>query len=259
MAFQSPLSNTERQEQVTLFVEQHQRVTVAELCARFSVSFATARRDLELLAKQGRLRRVHGGALALHRSPPELPVLERSSERADLKKRIGLAAAALVSDGETIFLGSGTTALEVAYPLRQRRDLTVITNSLLVASALVDAPEITVVCLGGILRRSELSMIGHLAEKSLGEVRADKVILGIRAIDLRNGLTNEYLPETMTDRAILNSGRKAIIVADHSKFGLVSTAFVAPLTAVHTLVTDSGTPPEYISALRDLGIQVIVA
>ena len=101
-------------------------------------------------------------------------------------------------------------------------------------------------------------MIGHITEQALAEVRADKVIMGIRALDIEHGLTNDYLPETMTDRAILNSGGQVIVVADHSKCERVSTAFVAPLTTMHTLITDTKTSPTFIEALTVKNIQVLV-
>jgi DeoR/GlpR family transcriptional regulator of sugar metabolism len=257
MTTDAGLSNVERQEQVLHFIEQRQRVAVADICERFAVSVATARRDLEALAARGDVRRVHGGALAVRRAPPELPALQRADEQADAKRRIGQAAAAQVVDGETIFLSSGTTALEVARNLRDRAKLTVITNSLLIINALADAPQITLVSLGGILRRGELSLIGHIAEQALAEVRADKVILGIRAIDAEHGLTNDYLPETMTDRAILRISREVIVVADHTKCGRVSAAFVAPITAMHTLITDTATAPEFVDAVIARGVRVL--
>jgi len=257
MSVDTALSNVERQERMLRFVEQRQRVTVADICDQFGVSVATARRDLEALAERGRVRRVHGGALAIHRAPPELPALQRAGEQAAEKRRIGQAAAALVADGETLFLSSGTTTLEVARSLRSQRHLTVITNSLLALNELADTPEITLVGLGGLLRRSEMSFIGHITEQALAEVRADKVIIGIRAIDAEQGLTNDFLPETMTDRAIMRIAREVIVVADHSKCGRVSAAFVAPLSAMRTLVTDSGTPPEFVDALTAQGIRVL--
>ena len=257
MSVDTTLSNVERQERMLRFVEQRQRVTVADICDQFGVSVATARRDLEALAERSRVRRVHGGALAIHRAPPELPALERAGEQADEKRRIGQAAAALVADGETVFLSSGTTTLEVARSLRGQRRLTVITNSLLVLNELADAPEITLVALGGLLRRSEMSFIGHITEQALAEVRADKVIIGIRAIDAEHGLTNDFLPETMTDRAIMRVAREVIVVADHSKCERVSAAFVAPLSTMRTLVTDSGTAPEFVDALTAQGIRVL--
>jgi len=253
------ISNAERQDRLIHLIEQQGRIAVTQISDQFSVSPATARRDLEALAEQGRVQRVHGGAIALRQAPPEAPVLQRAAEYVEEKQRIGRRAAELVADGETVFLGSGTTVLEVARNLRQHRGLTVITNSLLVINALADLPDLTLVALGGLYRASEMSFIGHVAEQSLAEVRADKVIIGIRALDVEQGLTNAYLPETMTDRAILRIGREVIIAADHTKCGRLSTAFVAPLSAVHTLVTGTEAAPDFIAALAAKGLRVITA
>src|SRR5512143_414943 len=124
------LSSYQRQEQILRLIELQQQATVDDLCRTFSISMATARRDLEALARQGKLKRVHGGALAIRRAPPEPPVLQRETEQIEEKRRIGALAASLVHDGETIFLSSGSTALEVAHHLGDCHDLTVITNSL---------------------------------------------------------------------------------------------------------------------------------
>jgi DeoR/GlpR family transcriptional regulator of sugar metabolism len=185
--------------------------------------------------------------------------LQRTHDQAEFKDQIGRAAAEMIGDGETVFLGSGSTVLAVAKYLRGRRSLTVISNSLPVLNLLADAPDITVIALGGLLRQSELSLIGHIAEHSLVELRADKVVMGIRAVHLEHGLTNDYLPETMTDRAVVKLSNKVILVADHTKVGRTAPAFVAPLSAVDTLVTDSGVTPEVVQGLTDAGIQVIVA
>jgi DeoR family transcriptional regulator of aga operon len=252
------MTGPERQEQILKILLRQPRVTIAHLCELFDISEATARRDLEMLAEQGKVQRVHGGAVSIRQAPPEPPVLLRSSEMAEDKKRIGLAAAGLVRNGETIFLGSGSTVLEVAQALKERQGLTVITNSLLVCNTLAASPGITLISLGGMLRHSEMSFIGHLVEQALNELRADKVVIGIHAIDLQQGLTNDYLPETMTDRAILKVGKQVIITADHTKLGTISTAFVAPITAMHTLVTTQGAPDNLVSALQNCGIQVLV-
>jgi len=116
-----------------------------------------------------------------------------------------------------------------------------------------------VIVVGGLLRHSELSMIGHITEQVLRELHADKVIMGMRAIGVQDGLTNDYLPETMTDRAIINFSSEVILVADHTKFGKVSTALVAPVTSVNKIVTDTAAPPEIIEELKELGIEVILA
>ncbi len=202
---------------------------------------------------------MHGGAIPVEQAPPELPILERETEQPDEKMRIGSAAANLIADNETVFLGSGTTVLEVARNLRDRHNLTVITNSLPVLNTLAGLEGITVISLGGMLRDSELSFIGHITEQALTEVRADKVFMGARGISLEHGLTNDYLQETLTDRAILKIGREVIIVADHTKVNRVSTAFLASLDNVHTLVTDNKADKEFIKAIKKQGIHVILA
>ena len=247
-----------RQQQILALLMRQGRLSVAEIVEQFSISEATVRRDLELLASQDKAKRVHGGVLAIEHAPPELPILERENEQSDEKSRIGRAAASLISAKETVFLGSGTTVLEVARNLRERKNLTVITNSLPVLNMLSGVKEITVIALGGILRESELSFIGHITEQALAGLRADKVIIGTRAVSLEHGLTNDYLPETLTDRAIMKTGREVILIADHSKINRVSTTMLAPLTDVHKLVTDRQTPCEFISALQALGIDTIV-
>ena len=249
----------ERQKQILSMLSQQGRLSVAEIVTQFSISEATARRDLETLASQGKAQRVHGGVIAVEQAPPELPILERENEQADEKARIGRAAANLVGQHETVFLGSGTTVLEIARNLRDHRDLTVITNSLPVLNMLAGRKEITVVSLGGMLRDSELSFIGHITEQALVEVRADKVFMGTRGVSLEHGLTNDYLQETLTDRAILKSGREVIIVADHSKVNRVATVLLAPLSQVHTLVTDSKADKKFVQALKRQSIQVLVA
>ena len=251
------LSSLERQERILDYLQSHKRATVDDLMTHFGVSPATVRRDLDALEKQGKVRRFRGGAM-LGQAPPELPALQRASEQAEEKARIGKAAAALVEDGDAVFLGSGTTVLEVAKHLHGKKGITVITNSLLVVNELAHDEAIDTVVIGGMLRHSELSMIGHIAEQALKEVRANKVFMGIRAIDLKNGLTNDYLPETLTDRAILNIGAQTIILADHTKCGVVSTAYLAPLSAVDILITDDKTDRDFIDALRQRNIEVIV-
>lgn len=253
------LSSIERQQQILKFLNKQQRISVVEICELFSVSEATARRDLEMLSEQNFIQRVHGGAISLQQAPPESPILQREIVQAEEKKRIGKAAARLIQDGDTVFLGSGTTVLEVAKELSDRKGLTIVTNSLPVLNLLSTIKDITVISLGGVLRDSELSFIGHITEQALGEIRVDKVIIGIHAIHLEHGLTNDYLPETMTDRAILKSGNQVIVVADHTKFNIVSTAFLAPLKCIQKIITDQETSNEIVEALKKQGIDVIAA
>jgi DeoR family transcriptional regulator, aga operon transcriptional repressor len=249
----------ERQKQILSLLGRQGRLSVAEIVEQFSISEATARRDLETLAAQGKVQRVHGGVIAVEQAPPELPILERENEQIAEKERIGWAAARLVGDGETVFLGSGTTVLEVARNLRDRKKLTAVTNSLPVLNMLAGQKEITVISLGGMLRESELSFIGHITEQALAELRVDKVFIGTRGLSLEHGLTNDFLQETLTDRAILKIGREVIVVADYSKINRVSTALLAPLQVMNRFVTDSNADKKFLQALKKKRIQVVIA
>ena len=249
----------ERQKQILSLLGKQGRLSVAEIVEQFAISEATARRDLESLTSQGKAQRVHGGVIAVDQAPPEQPILQREGEQTQEKSAIGRAAADLIHDGETVFLGSGTTVLEATRHLRERRNLTVVTNSLPVLNALAGLKEVTVVSLGGELRDSELSFIGHLTEQALAELRVDKVLIGTRGLSLEHGLTNDYLPETLTDRAILKIGREVIVAADHTKVNRVSTALLAPLTSMTTFVTDAGADKKFLQALKKLDIRVVIA
>jgi len=253
------LLKRERQRKISEFIKEKKSATVAELSRLFGVSQVTIRRDLDGLDSQGTIERAHGGAILAEQAVPEPPVIHRMAEQLEEKRRIGEAAAKLVEDGDTIFIGSGTTTLEIAHHLSGKKNLTVITNALNVANCLADHPEITVVITGGLLRHSELSMIGHLTEQALTNLRADKVFMGMRAVGLQDGLSSQHLPEITTDQAIIEFASQVILLVDHTKFGKVSTALVAPLTSVHKIVTDSTTSQEMIEELRVLGIDVLVA
>jgi len=249
----------ERQQLILEAVQDSRQVTVAELSHRFDVSEVTIRRDLRELAAQGVLRRAHGGAVAAIPAPPEPPVVQRMIQAENCKECIGRAAAALVSDGDSVFIGSGSTTTFVAQHLVNHTDLTVVTNALTIATELAAAEGVTLVVTGGMMRASELSLVGHITEQALREVRVDKVIMGMRAISLQAGMTNDYLPEVMTDRTIIEMAPELILVADHTKFGKIASAYVAPVERVTTLVTDSETDPETLTHLRRMGIRVIVA
>lgn len=249
----------ERQQRILEIARGNRQVTVADLSDRFDVSEVTIRRDLRDLAEQGVLRRAHGGAVVAVPAPPEPPVVQRMGRVESCKECIGRAAAALVADGDSVFIGSGSTTTYVARHLVERRELTVVTNALNVATELATAGGVTVVVTGGMMRASELSLIGHITEQALREVRVEKVILGMQAIDLEAGMTNDYLPEVMTDRTTIQMASELIVVADHTKFGKVASAYIAPVERVTTIVTDAGIDPEKVARLEAMGVQVIIA
>ena len=205
---------------------------------------------MQELADEGILCRTHGGALATSRSAPEMPVIHRMNQEGGCKERIGQVAETLIEDGESVFIGSGTTTAYLARHLINRKGLTVVTNALTIATELASAQDITIVITGGMMRSSELSLVGHITEQALREVRVDKIFIGIPAISLEKGLTNDYLPEVMTDRTIIEMAPELILLADHTKFGKVGSAYVAPIKSITTLITDEQTDVGILEALK---------
>lgn len=249
----------DRRQQILAAVQADGRVSVFQLCRKFNTSEPTIRRDLRELADAGLIIRAHGGAVAIPPSVSEPPVIQRMSVAEICKTCIGKAAAALVADGDSIFIGSGSTAAYVARHLINHKNLTVISNALTVANELASADGVTVVVTGGIMRSSELSLIGHIAEQALKEIRVDKIFMGIPAISIQDGLTNDYLHEVMTDRAIIELASELIIVADHTKLEKACSAFIAPITRVTTLVTDAAADILILEKYKEIGIRVITA
>lgn len=246
--------DTERRQQIVDLVEQRKSLTVAELGAHFNVSAATIRRDLRLLSERGMLERAHGGAARRVRGAtemPEPPLLHRATLQAAEKRRIGAAAAAHVHDGETIIVTSGTTTVEMARHLGERSGLTVITNAINIVVALAPFPNITVIVLGGVLRHSELTVLGALAEDALENLRADKLFLGSSAIHVDYGLSAENFAEARSDQLLMRAAREVIVLADHTKFGRVATVRVSPLPRIRRIITDTGLPADAAEALRE--------
>ena len=255
--------DAERRQQMVSFVEERNGATVAQLSERFGVSEATARRDLTQLSRRGLVVRAHGGAIPRRlrhvEGFPEPPIVERASVMQEEKRRIGRAAAALVEDGDTILIAGGSTTATMIPHVAERNRLTVMTNNLNVASLLVSYPRITLILLGGILRHSELSLLGILPEEALKNLRADKLFIGSSAIHVDYGLSADDMAEVQTDRALVAAAREITVMADRTKFGRVRTARVVAMDEVYRVVTDRETPEEHLQALREQGILVELA
>jgi DeoR/GlpR family transcriptional regulator of sugar metabolism len=252
------LLTPERRRLIADHVRNQGSATVRELESLFSISPSTIRRDLEALEGMELLRRVHGGAVGI-RDGDELPILDRAARQATAKRRIGEAAAQFVLPGDTILITGGTTTSTIVPFLTNRADLTVITNSVSCVQQLAHYPEVTVVVLGGWLRHSELSLLGHFAECVLRELRPNKVFHGIYGLGANDGLTGMDLQEVRTDRTLITASPELIIMADHTKFGQRGIVQLAPITAASVVVTDAGAPAAEVQALRDLGIKVVLA
>lgn len=247
----------ERHRKILQLIEETGKAEVLSLANAFNVSDMTIRRDLNELEKRGYIERVHGGALIKkERRGDEAPVLDRTQEMLEAKVRIAQKVAGMIKDGEKIFIGSGSTMMLVAEALSSHRNLTVYTNALNIVDALYHYP-ITVIVVGGMLRRSELSLIGSFTETCLRGIMVDKVIIGMRGIDPVKGLTSDHMEELITDQAILTLSKNVIVAADHTKLGHVAAIRTAPITVAKKIITSIGGPKDVIQAIRQMGIEVI--
>jgi DeoR/GlpR family transcriptional regulator of sugar metabolism len=255
--------DVERRQRIVAFVEQNGGATVVELSERFGVSHATVRRDLAQLSRRGLVERAHGGAAPSLQGRiqtfPEPPVLKRASLRAQEKRDIGRVASGYVEDGDVIIVSGGTTTAQMIPHLVERQELAVITNALNIASLLAPYPNVAVIMLGGVLRHSELSMLGVLAEDALKNLRADKLFMGTPAIHVDYGLSADDMTEVQSDRSIMAAAREITVLADHTKFGKIATMRQAPIERVQRLITDWQTPESALTALRTQGVEVIEA
>lgn len=247
-----------RREKIREYLLHNRTAEVKALSDYLNTSEATIRRDVLALLKERGFTRTRGG-IGIDETKSELSVAQRGYLQTDKKRLIGKKAAELVHDGEVIFLGTGSTTVELAKNLTDRKNLTVITNSLPIITTLVDSPGVDLVVTGGALRRDELSFIGHIVEKALSELRADKVIIGIQGIHPEYGLTNEFLPEAILDRVLVRFAPQLIIVADSSKLGKIKASFVGSIDAISTLVTDSSGDRTIIDELTRRGVSIAFA
>jgi DeoR family transcriptional regulator of aga operon len=236
-------------------------VSVDALAERLQVSPATVRRDLTGLEQRGLLRRTHGGAVPIEPIHSDLflgdsSFQEQMRRHAPEKRRIALAAADLVEDGDTIALTPGTTTALLARCLRHRRNITVVTNTVNVALELCQREGISVFVTGGYLRAGWFSMVGPAAVHALGEIYVDKVFIGVNGIHPVRGLTAGHPDEAMTNRAMIGQAREKIVVADHAKLGKVASALIGPAAGVSLLITDTGASDAAVAPFRKLGIEV---
>jgi DeoR family transcriptional regulator, aga operon transcriptional repressor len=252
------LLTPERRRLIAEHIRNNGSATIKELESRFDISPSTLRRDLAALEVDELIQRVRGGAVGM-RDGDELPIVGRATQQAAAKRRIGEAAAQFARDGDTILITGGTTTATIVPFLADKQDLTVITNSVSCVQQLAYYPEVTVIVLGGWLRHSELSLLGHFAEFALRELRPNKVFHGIYGLSVKDGLTGQDLQEVRTDRNLIRAAPELIIMADHTKFGRRGVIQLAPITSAAVVVTDSDAPAAEVQALRDLGIEVVQA
>ena len=263
MAENSNLLAEQRRALILDEVRRRGGVRVNELTRRLNVSDMTVRRDLDALARQGMVEKVHGGAVPVLEASTHEPGFEaKTGWEPEAKEDIARTAAALVRPGSAVALSAGTTTHALARQLLRVQRLTVVTNSVRVADVFEDARRrdrdgATVVLTGGIRTPSD-ALVGPLAELALRELHVDMLFLGCHGIDPEAGLTTPNLAEATTNRAWVASAQEIVVLADSSKWGVVGLADIGPLSLASVVVTDSKIPRDALAALEDAVESVLV-
>jgi DeoR/GlpR family transcriptional regulator of sugar metabolism len=236
----------ERRFRIREMLSSQRTITASELCATLGVTAATVRRDLAALEQDGVLVRSHGGAVSRMSSTNFQPSYETlSHSHSSEKHAIARAAEQFVLDGETVFLEGSTTVCELARSLRQRNRLTIVTNSPTIVCQLQRSTGVNVLCTGGDLQKDTFYFSGEWAQRALSEIAY--------------GVSTANHAEAQIKKMITRAAKMRIALADHSKFGTQSFAYVGPVSDIDVLVTDSGTDSKYVKGLREAGVEVVVA
>jgi DeoR/GlpR family transcriptional regulator of sugar metabolism len=247
----------ERQEQIASLIQRRGRASVAALQERYGVSAVTIRHDLVTLEHQGVLVRTHGGAVAKPSVGMEpLAFAFRKDLHLSEKERMGRCAAALVRDGDSIALDASTTAWQVARCLKERRELTVVTNGLFIALEFVDSSGVTVVMPGGQLRAASASLVGSDGACILDRYHVQWGFFGAGGFTLEEGLTDTNQYEVELKQRMMARSREVIAIVDSSKWGEVTFAPLASVEQLDRVITDEGAPSSMVAALRERGIDV---
>jgi DeoR/GlpR family transcriptional regulator of sugar metabolism len=247
----------ERRQAIVGLLQEAGQLSVTDLSTRFGVSQVTIRGDLQALSEQGLLLRTRGGALATA-VLPELSFDIRQQQYANRKARIGKAAAALVTSGDTIAVDASTTAQAIIPHLAHLSELTIITNSLRGAISLLRSPQVHVIIPGGSLRRESISLVGEAGCDYIRHIHVSIGFFGARGITPEEGLTDVNLEEVRTKLAFVERCQRVVATVDARKWGQVATATFASLSQVDTVITDDSAPTDLVEAVRRLGVEVML-
>lgn len=244
----------ERHRSVLEWLRQQPTLRTSELKERLQVSEVTIRNDLRLMEQQGLVRRVHGGVASVNTD--EIALRQRESSYQKEKARIGAAAAALINPGETVLLDAGSTAIEVARHLAPDLPCTIITHSPLVALQVISSPMVEVMLIGGMLHKVIRASLGPETVRDLKRLHVNKLFLSVAAVHPDNGLTDNHMLAAEIKRTMLQVADHTILLTDSSKWGKTLLMGIAPLDAVHTIITDKGIPADAPDSLRARGFDV---
>ncbi len=252
------MNTIERHQFIINKINQEGQVKVVTLCEELKVSSVTIRKDLKFLEDKGLLFRTHGGATLTNPYTIERPVNEKEKIHLSEKMRIGAAAAKLVEPNDSILIASGTTVQALAKSIQPGKNLTVITSALNVALEFMHHPEIDVLQLGGLLRKSSSSVTGPYAKNILADFSCSKLFLGVDGIDLDYGLTTANVMEAHLNREMIRISQKTIVLADSTKFGRRGFGKICEFDDIDEIITDKGVSDFTVRTLEEMGIKMTI-
>ncbi|WP_339182369.1 DeoR/GlpR family DNA-binding transcription regulator [Oceanobacillus sp. FSL W7-1293] len=245
----------DRQEIIMQYLQTNKSVRIADLSNDLGVTRETIRKDLYEMEQEGIVLKVHGGAI-LNKANLETKYVTRKTVNEEEKKAIAKKAAELVEDGDTIYIDYGTTALYFSREINNKKDLTIITNSLPIAQELIDYSDFDVIIIGGNVRKNENSLFGPIAYRGIEKLFVDKGFFGIGGLDLQAGYTNMHMGESEVSRLMMKHCQLKIMMADFSKFHSTSMNQVAAIDEVDILITDTTSDAEAVETIKSLQTKV---
>ena len=256
----------QRMEYIISLLQERNVVTTIDLSTMLKVSDMTIRRDLDELEQMGLCKRTHGGAVLAGRSIiQETSYRERELQNVREKQAIAHAALRKIEEGDTIALDSGTTTLYLAKLLREKANITVITNSIHAILALYCCKGVTVISTSGSISRPCLvgdeerdpCLVGSMAEETMNKFRPTKAFIGTSSLSIADGLSNSVLEEASMKRTMIGVSAEVFVLADHTKFGHTASFIVGPISLIDTLITDPGIPKKFEEEIKKMGVEVI--
>lgn len=233
---------------------EDKKVIVSELSQLYEVSEETIRRDLEKLEKDGLCEKSYGGAVLVENTGSDMPFVVRSKKNPEGKRSIAHIISDLVSDGDHIIVDPSTTAVAIVNALKEKKRLTVITNSIEVLVELADMPGWDIISTGGTMKESYLALVGPRAVDNIASFNADKVILSCKGLDMEKGITDGNEMFSQVKKAMLGSAKTRILAADSTKFNQVAFSQICEITEIDTVVTDVRPSDAWMNYFNEKGI-----
>ncbi len=249
---------SERQKRFLDLLSTKDIVTIPEFAEKFNISVETVRRDLAILEKQGKIQKVYGGAKIKDLNLGEPAMETRMASKLLQKDSIGKKCSEFIEDGECIFIDSGSTTYHIARHITNKKNLTIITNSIPVVNELINS-DFEIIIIGGKVRQSERSVVTYDYLFNFSELNIQKSFICASGITIENGITDFNMQEAVTRKTIIERSREVFIAADSSKFGRDVTINIVPLDKVNYIITDSYLDKNLINNFKKIKTNLILS